>query len=233
MKLMKTMSRWLFRLAIVFQFVNVIINSEWGVLLLLKIKEFRKARNITAKELASHIGVAESTMSLYENGKREPDFNTLVRIAKLLGTSVDNLLGNDTSESAHPKGKKIPVFGSVAAGIPIEAITDIEDYEEISEKLAESGEFVALKIRGASMEPLMVDGDTVIVRVQNTIETGEIAVVMVGGSEATCKKIKKTPEGIFLISQNPAFDPMFFRNSEIEEMPVRIFGKVVELRRNF
>lgn len=204
-----------------------------GVLLLLKIKELRKARNITAKELASHIGVAESTMSLYENGKREPDFNTLVRIAKLLGTSVDNLLGNETSDPTHTKGKKIPVFGSVAAGIPIEAITDIEDYEEISEKLAGSGEFVALKIRGASMEPLMVDGDTVIVRVQNTIETGEIAVVMVGGSEATCKKIKKTPEGIYLISQNPAFDPMFFRNSEIEEMPVRIFGKVVELRRNF
>jgi repressor LexA len=81
------------------------------------------------------------------------------------------------------------------------------------------------------MEPLLLAGDTVIIRVQDTIETGEIAVVLVNGEEATCKKIKKTPEGIMLISLNSDYDPMFYTNAEIESLPIRIFGKVVEMRR--
>ena len=71
----------------------------------------------------------------------------------------------------------------------------------------------------------------VIVRVQDTADTGDIAVVMVGGSDATCKKIRRTADGIVLISINNAYDPMFFTNAEIESLPVRIFGKVVEMRR--
>ena len=131
------------------------------------------------------------------------------------------------------KGKKIPVYGLVAAGIPIEAITDIEDYEEITEELARTGEFAALKIHGDSMEPRMTEGDVVIVRIQETVESGDTAIVMINGDEATCKKIKKTPEGIMLISTNPAYEPMFYSNKQIEELPIRIFGKVVELRGKF
>ena len=81
------------------------------------------------------------------------------------------------------------------------------------------------------MTPHMIEGDTVIVRVQDTADTGDIAVVMVGGSDATCKKIRRTADGIVLISINNAYDPMFFTNAEIESLPVRIFGKVVEMRR--
>ena len=135
--------------------------------------------------------------------------------------------------SQESKGIRIPVYGKVAAGIPMEAITDIEDYEEISEDLARTGEFAALKIKGDSMEPRMMDGDVVIVRIQNTIENGEIAVVMVNGDAATCKKIKKTPEGVMLVPINPSHEPMFYSNKEIEQLPVRIFGKVVELRAKF
>lgn len=152
---------------------------------------------------------------------------TLMRIAEYFDVSVESLTGDEPSG----KGVRIPVFGSVAAGIPIEAITDIEDYEEISEALAKTGEFVALKIKGDSMTPLMIECDTVIVRVQDTADTGDIAVVMVGGSDATCKKIRRTADGIVLISINNAYDPMFFTNAEIESLPVRIFGKVVEMRR--
>lgn len=215
--------------------MNVIIKlyeTKKGVIFLLKIRELRKIRNMTARELAKQVGVAESTMSLYEHGKREPDFDTLRRIAQCLGTDIDYLLGV-SPEIKRSGAKRIPVFGSVAAGIPIEAITDIEDYEEISDELAESGEFVALRIKGNSMEPLLCPGDTVIVRVQNTIESGDIAIVLVGGDEATCKKIQKTPEGVLLISLNSSYQPMFYTNSQIEALPILIFGKVVELRRSF
>lgn len=76
----------------------------------------------------------------------------------------------------------------------------------------------------------MLDGDVVIVRLQDTIETGDTAIVIVNGDEATCKRIKKTQDGIILISNNPEYEPMFYTNKQIEELPVRVFGKVVELR---
>ena len=195
---------------------------------MIRIKELRKQKKLTLRELAGLVGVAESTMSLYENGKREPDFQTLRRIADCLDTDIDFMLGGDSGKNP----MRIPVFGSVAAGIPIDAITDIEDYEEISPELASSGEYVALRIKGSSMEPMLCNGDTVIVRVQNTIESGEIAVVLVGGDEATCKKIQKTPEGVLLISLNPSYQPMFYTNEQISALPILIFGRVVELRRS-
>lgn len=198
---------------------------------MLRIKEIRKKKRITAKEIADYVNVAESTMSLYENGKREPDYNTLLKIAEFLNVGIDVLFGNE--ESAPKIGIKIPVYGTVAAGVPIEAITDIEDYEEIDEDMARNGDHIALKIKGDSMEPRMVNGDVVIVRLQPDACDGETAIVMVNGDEATCKKIKKTPEGIMLISTNPAYEPMFYSNKQIEELPIRILGKVVELRAKY
>ena len=83
------------------------------------------------------------------------------------------------------------------------------------------------------MEPRMTTGDVVIVRSQPTAETGDIAIVMIEGENATCKKIKKTPDGIMLISLNPDYEPMFYTNKEIEQLHITILGKVVELRAKF
>ena len=219
-----------------------------------RIRELRKKRNLKQSDLANALCISTSAIGLYEQGRREPDIETIIKIANFFNVSTEYLLGldnkseltdaegvllsvtdyfNQESPSPKNKGVKIPVYGKVAAGIPINAITDIEDYEEITEEMAATGEHVALEIRGDSMEPRMMAGDVVIVRIQDTIETGEIAIVMVNGDEATCKKIKKTPEGIMLISNNPAYEPMFYSNQEIEQLPIRIFGKVVELRAKF
>lgn len=200
---------------------------------MLRIKEIRKSKKITAKELADYIKVAESTMSLYENGKREPDFETLLKIANYLDVSVDYLLGNTAEQPLKKRGVKIPVYGNVAAGIPLEAITDIEEWEEITEDVAAAGEYIALRINGDSMEPRMSRGDVVIVRLQPDVENGDMAIVLINGGEATCKKIQKTPDGILLISINTAYAPMFYSNKQIEELPVRFLGKVVELRAKF
>ena len=196
---------------------------------MIRIKEYRRARGLTAKQLAERVGVAESTMSLYENGKREPDFGTLLRICAELDASVDVLLGAENAQT----GVKIPVYGAVAAGVPIAAITDIEDYEEISEGMAATGEYAALRIRGDSMEPRMTEGDVVILRVQDDVESGDVAVVLVDGEEATCKRVMKTDEGLMLVSTNPKYAPMFYPNRELAAGRVRIFGKVVELRAKF
>lgn len=192
------------------------------------LKSLRKRKGLSQTELAQKLGVSKSAVSMYEVGERMPDYEMLKTISAIFNVDINYLYGVPDK-----KPVRIPVYGSVAAGIPIEAITDIEDYEEISLDMAASGKYAALKIKGDSMEPRFTEGDVVIVKLQDTVENGEIAIVMVNGDEATCKKIKKTPEGVMLISTNPAYEPMFYSNKDIEEKPVRIWGKVVELRAKF
>lgn len=200
-----------------------------------KLKKCRKDRSLSQKEFGQKIGVAESTVSLYESNKRFPDADTLKKISALFEVSLDYLLGNAPAKAAQPKtagrGVRIPVLGRVVAGIPIEAVEEILDYEEITPELAATGEFFVLKIRGHSMEPRMMEGDVVIVRRQDDVDSGDVAIVLVNGDEATVKRVKKQEEGITLIATNTSvYEPHFYSNKEIAELPVRILGKVVELR---
>ena len=131
-------------------------------------------------------------------------------------------------------GVVIPVLGSVAAGIPIEdVIEDVIDTEEITQEMAKTGTFFGLKIKGNSMEPKISDGDIVIVRQQDDAESGDIVIACVNGDEATCKRLRKYKDGIELISNNPSYEPMFFSNEDIMSRPVKILGRVMELRSKF
>ena len=142
-------------------------------------------------------------------------------------------LSAPNTEVTHKKGVVIKVLGRVAAGIPIEAVEDIIDTEEITEEMAATGTFFGLKIHGDSMEPRMCEGDVVIVRKQDDAESGDIVIAMVNGDDATCKRLRKYRDGVELVSNNPAYPPMFYSNEEIENKPVKIIGKVVELRGKF
>lgn len=185
----------------------------------------RKALGLTQAELGKKLNLAESTISLYESGKRFPDLETLKNLSKALQMPISLLMGENV------KGVKIPVLGTVPAGIPLDAITEILDYEEISPSLANTGDFFALKIKGNSMSPRICDGDVVIVKQGSSVENGDVAIVLVNGNEATCKEIQKHKNGVTLIGWNiAAFSPMFFTNEDIESLPVKIIGKVVEVR---
>ena len=140
---------------------------------------------------------------------------------------------NNSLNSHHRKGVSISVYGRVAAGIPFEMIEDVIDTEEISEELARTGEFFALQIHGDSMEPRMKAGDVVIVRKQEDAESDDTVIATVNGTDATCKRLKKYADGIALIATNPAYEPMYFSNKEIEEKPVKILGRVIELRAKY
>ena len=205
-----------------------------------KLIELRKEKKLTQSDLAEVLGISRQAYSNYENGKRQPDNETMLKLAEHFNVSVDYLLGRDDKPVSAPrrKGIRIPVYGEVAAGVPIETIEnfdsdDPDDWEEITEDMARSGDYIALRIKGDSMEPRMKTGDIVIVRLQPDVETGDVAIVRVNGDSATCKKIKKTPQGLWLISFNPEYEPMFYSPQEIEELPVAIIGKVVELRAKF
>lgn len=200
-------------------------------------KNMRNAREkagFSQKQVALSLGVSAPTVSEWESGKKNPNAANLQKLSALYGVTTDYLLERSATEPKSKfKGVRIPVLGSVPAGIPMEAIEDIVDYEEIDEALAATGEFFGLRIRGDSMEPRMVEGDVVIVRLQDDVDSGDTAIVLVNGNEATCKKIKKTPDGVMLIPTNPAHEPWFYSNEEIQTLPVRILGKVVELRAKY
>ena len=205
--------------------------AEFNIVL----KNLRKDRQMTQSELAKKLGLAASTIGMYERAEREPDFETLEKISDFFSVNMNTLLGKESAFSVGKNsiGVKIPVLGKVAAGIPITAVENILDYEEIPAGMASCGDYVALKIEGSSMEPRMYQGDIVIVRVQNTVEHGEVAVVMVGGSEATVKKVQFKKDGILLQPFNPSYEPIFYTSAEVESIPVQIFGKVVECRQKY
>ncbi len=202
---------------------------------MLKLKEIRRTVGLNQAELAACIGVSRSAIAMWESGASQPDLEKLSKLSDVLGVSVERLLGREETLS---RGVRIPVYGSVAAGVPIEAVTDYDadnpdDWEEIDARMASSGEFMALRIKGSSMEPRFAEGDVVIVRRQPDAESGDIVIVMVGDDEATCKQLRKTSDGVMLVSFNPAYPPMFYSRRSCVALPVRILGRVVELRAKF
>ena len=196
------------------------------------LKILRSRRKETQAEVAAVLGIDRTTYAKYESGASEPSFEMLQKLAKHFYVSVPFLMGVDDLSSP-AKGVKIPVYRAVAAGIPIEAIEDIVDFEEIEPELATTGEFFGLRIKGSSMEPRICDGDVVIVRRQEDADSGDVAIVMVNGNDATCKRVKKDGHGIALIPNNPAYEVKYYSAEEISSLPVRIIGKVVELRGKF
>ena len=205
-----------------------------------RLKQLRNEKKINQRELANFLKVAPSTISMYESGQREPNFEVLESLADFFNVDLNYLLGksNKTTKlmiegSQPPQGLQIPVLGTVAAGIPISAVEDILDYEEVPQSWESQGEFFGLRIKGDSMKPDINDGDTVIVRQQSTANNGNVVIALVNGDDATCKKFEKLDNGIMLISNNSEYSPMYFSNEEVLTKPVVIIGRVVELRRKF
>ena len=198
------------------------------------IRYLRKKHHISQETLAGELGYKSfTTIQKWEKGIAEPPLSVLLQLAKAFQVDLDDLTGTDLSKEVRKKSSQavsITVLGKVAAGIPIEAIENIIDYEEIPADWLNTGEYFGLQIKGRSMEPRILEGDVVIVRKQEDADTGDIAIVMVDGFEATCKKIKKSDSGIMLIPFNPGYEPVFYSNDEISSLPVTIIGKVVELR---
>lgn len=213
-----------------------------------RIKQRRKEIGLSAEQVAEKLNVSPATIYRYEkNDIKKFPTEILEPLAKVLNTTPAYLMGWEDIARDNPitdeeygkmvraaiKSKKIPVLGKVIAGIPIDAVEEILDYEEISEEMSRQGEFFALQIKGDSMEPKFSEGDVVIVRKQEDVDNGDIAIVLVNGYEATVKKIKKFEGGINLIPTNSSYDVMTYTNEQIEKLPVQIVGKVVELRAKF
>ena len=152
------------------------------------------------------LGFSNATATHWKNGSH-PSATSLSRIADYFSVTPEYFT---TEDDTIVRARRIPVYGKVA-----------------------SGEYFALRIQGDSMEPRMRSGDTVIVRRQEDCDSGDVAIVMLGGEDATCKRIRKLSSGIMLIPDNPKYDPMIYTRTEAQQIGITILGKVVELRARY
>lgn len=196
------------------------------------LKSARKATGLTQAEVAASIGITQNAYSYWENGKVKIDHESLAKLSKLFGVTIDYLMG--ISEQPQDNIVKIPVLGTVPAGIPLEAIEDIIDYEEIPQSFLSGGkEYFALAVKGDSMWPDYLPGDVVIVRKQPICNSGDDCIVYVNGYDATLKQVKLNDEdhSLTLMPRNQSYPPRTYTQEEIQALPVTIAGVVVELRR--
>ena len=211
--------------------------------LYIRLQKAMSIRNIKQVDLCEMTGISKSKISQYVRGDHAPKLETVYILAKALGVEEAWLMGYDVpmEESKRPISAqpvmdscRIPLLGRVAAGKPL-----FDDGNVIGEVLVDpklvagESDLYALKVRGDSMSPKILDGDTLIVREQSTADDGEIVIVTVNGDEGTCKKLKRYPDALALVSINPLYEPIMYTWEEVEQLPVRIVGKVLQSRHDF
>lgn len=216
-----------------------------------RINELCKERKISKRQLEREAGIGTGSSSKWKTFT--PNNTTMTKLANYFDVSISYLMGEsdyrteddaiwdsryNSDELADEakrieKGCRIPVLGKVVAGIPIEAIEEVLDWEEIPYRLAKTGEFFGLQVKGDSMSPRIQEGDVLIVKQQDDAETGDIVIAQVNGDSACVKRLLKQGDGIVLQSFNPTYTPMYFSNDDIIQKPVRIIGKVIENRQKF
>lgn len=201
------------------------------------LKEYRKIKDLTQQELAQLTNLSRSYIAGLERNAYNPSLSTLQAIAQVLSVSVDVLLGNDVdpnklSNYIGPvvENKKIPIIGSVKCGVNGLAYEYLEGYVFVDDSL--TGDVTAFVCKGDSMKYIGIsEGDIAIVRRQCTIENGELAVVIINGEEGTLKRVRYHDNVMILEAANPAYPPRVFSGKEMNV--VKIFGKVIQVRKNF
>ncbi len=198
--------------------------SSFGAIL----RKLRKDDNLTQTQLANALGLAFSTISMYERSIREPDFETLEAIADYFNVSMDYLYGKETELRLPdniiplPKMNKIPLLGTIACGEPILAEENIECDVDIPESI--NADF-ALRCKGDSMiDARIMNGDIVYIKQQPTVNNGEIAAVLIG-DEATLKKVYLSGTTLTLLACNSSYEPFVYSGEQLNN--IRILGKAV------
>ena len=193
-----------------------------------RIKALREELGLKQEELANKMSVSPSSIGMYETNKREPNNELILKLAQFFNVSTDYLLGK--IDTRNNNIVKIPILGTVKAGYDWLAEENIVDYITLKENIPNVGEYYALRITGDSMLPLLAEGDLVIVHDQADVESGQTAVVLINGEEATVKKVIKTKDGIELHAMNPYYPAKKFTFEDMQKIPVKIIGRVREAK---
>lgn len=201
-----------------------------------RLKELRLEKGATQEEVGNVINVAKATIMKYEKGLVENlKRSSIEKLAKYFNVAPSYLMcmeDEKTDELGNPV-VTIPILGVVKAGYDYLAQENWIGNVDVDKKLADGNELFALKVKGDSMFPVLVEDDIVIIKKQDDFETGDIVVAIINGDEATIKKGKKTNNGILLQPLNTDYDPLVFTYDEMKSIPVSIIGIVKQLKREF
>ena len=194
----------------------------------LNLKRIMSRQNKNQNDVIKDLDIKQSTFSDWYLGKRIPRMNVIFQLAEYFKVDIRDLI----DEPKLNRDNRIPIFAKIPAGIPIELIEDIIDYEELDPKMFTGDkEFFGVRVSGDSMYPEYRDKDILIVQKTSDCESGQDCIVMINGNDGTFKRVKKTEEGIILQPLNPNYEIKFYSNKEIEELPIKIIGVVKEIRR--
>ena len=205
-----------------------------------RLKKAMDIRNIKQIELVEKTGLDKTLINKYLAGISNARQQKLTKLADALDVNEVWLMGYDVpmqrdltiGTTLASNSAVVFVYGTIPAGIPMECIEDIIDTEEIPVDMLKGGkQYFGLKVKGDSMEPEYLDGDTLILEKADDCESGDDCVVIVNGNDGTFKRVFKNENGIILQPLNPAYSPIVYSNKQIEKLPVRIIGIVEEIRR--
>lgn len=198
------------------------------------LRNLRKNNHLTQDELANKLKISKSSISMYENGNRTPDFETLELIADFFNVNLSYLIGEEQKYGlSHPTitadTVTFPVVGSIAAGYDEIAVENWSG-ETVEIPLSylkgrKKEEYFVLSVKGDSMYPLYMDGDKVLILRQSTLNhSGEIGAVLYEGENATLKKVEYVDgeDWMKLVPINPQYKPKEIKNSDLEQC--RILG---------
>lgn len=197
-------------------------------------------RNMKPVELHEKTGISESLLSKYLSGNAIARQRKIALISETLNINPVWLMGYDVpmeefkiDELGNPV-VKIPMLGTVKAGYDYMAQENWEGMIEVDKNIIKDGsDYFALKIKGDSMSPILIENDIVIIKKQEDFENGDLVVALVNGDEATIKKGRKSDTSILLQPFNTAYEPLIFTKEEMKTIPVTIIGVVKQLKRDF
>lgn len=196
-----------------------------------RIKFFRERKGLGLTELASLVNISKQSLYKYENNiiTNIPS-DKIEMIAKKLDTTPAILMGWESNVSALPNDKIFmrPLYNSVAAGIGAVADNTILTYIPtfISNSM-EKDMYIWVNVHGDSMSPLIDDGSKILIKKQESVDSGQIAVVLIDGEEAVVKKVEYGSDYVTLISINPYYPPRRFEGKEV--LRLRVVGLVKEV----
>lgn len=202
-----------------------------------RLRDARKAKRYSQTEVSRMLGVTQQAVGKWETGRSTPDPQTVARLAEILDTTADALLGLQQPPTAAPAvGRNafsryteslVPVVGTVRAGYG--ALAFEEDYGKEYASVKDPQNYFYLVVKGDSMEPRISDGDLALVHRQSTLENGDLGVLVYGSDgEGTLKKYIQRGNSVILHPFNPAYEELVIKGEELDHL--YIAGKVVETK---
>ena len=197
------------------------------------LKYYMELNHKDRNDIARDLDIPYTTITSWLKAEFYPRIDKIEMLANYFEIKKSDLVEKkENNIVSSPSSAVVLVYGTIPAGIPMECIEDILDTEEMPASMLKGGkQYFGLKVKGNSMFPTYLNGDTVIFEKVDDCESGQDCVVMVNGNDGTFKRVLKNENGIILQPLNSEYEPLVFTNKQINDLPVKIIGIAKEIRR--